>query len=108
MKFTVREGFVVNYVDRIKQGDKIVEREYSFYPEDGAVDLDKDHAVANAHKLEAADKQATTLLESLQVVTAPQTTIPAVDINAIVTAAVNAALAAQAATAAAAAKPAAI
>lgn len=103
MKFTVREGFVVAYTDRIKQGDKTVERDFSYYPEDGAIELDKDHAVAHAHKLEGADKDGKTFLETLAVATAPaQALASTVDVAAIVTAAVQAALAAQAATVAAA------
>ncbi len=95
MKFTVREGFVVAYVDRIKQGEKTVEREYSFYPEDGAIDLDKEHALQHAHKLEAADKAAQALLESVHVATAEPTAAAApLDVAAIIAAAVQAGLAA--------------
>ena len=94
MKFQVREGFVVAYTDRIKQGDKTVEREYSFYPEDGAIDLDKAHATAHAHKLEPADKEGKAFLESLHVETAAPAAAPGLDIAAIIAAAVQAGLAA--------------
>ena len=98
MKFTVREGFVVAYTDRIKQGDKIVSRDFSYYPEDGAIDLDKAHAVEHGHKLEGADKEGRAVLEAMYPLPVSAPT-GSVDIAAIVSAAVQAALAAQAATA---------
>lgn len=101
MKFTVREGFVVAYTDRIKQGEKVVTRDYAFYPEDGPIDLDKAHATDHAHKLEGADKEGRALLEAMYPApVAPPTN--GIDVAAIVAAAVQAALAAQAATASAA------
>lgn len=99
MKFKVREGFVVAYTDRVKQGDKSVERSYAFYPEDGKIDLDEAHARDHAHKLEAADKDAEALLGSLVLPVSSPTAAGGIDVQAIVTAAVQAALAAQAATA---------
>lgn len=98
MKFTVREGFVVVYTDRIKQGDKTVEREYSFYPEDGAIDLDKDHAADHAHKLEPADKESSKFLECLHSVIAAPVVAGGLDVAAIIAAAVQAGMAAQAAS----------
>ena len=98
MKFNVREGFVVAYTDRIKQGDKTVERDYAFYPEDGAIDLDKAHALDHAHKLEGVDKDGKALLDSLVLPAAPAPAAGGVDIQAIVAATVQATLAAQAAT----------
>jgi Zn-dependent alcohol dehydrogenase len=92
MKFTVREGFVVAYTDRIKSGDKVIEREYAFYPEDGAFDLDAEHAAAHAHKLEAADKAAQALLERLYVATPEPVAAP--DMQAMIAAAVQAGIAA--------------
>jgi hypothetical protein len=96
MKFNVRKGFVVAYTDRIKQGDKTVERSYTFYPEDGDVDLDKAHAIAHAHKLEGADKESKALLESL---TSPVAAAPAVsggiDVTALGTAIAQGLMAAQ-------------
>jgi hypothetical protein len=56
------------------------------YPEDGAVDLDKAVALANAHKLEPADKEAGALLAGLAVpapdATASWPAVPAIDVNA--------------------------
>ena len=93
MKFNVREGFMVAYTDRIKQGDKTVERDYAFYPEDGAIDLDKAHALDHAHRLEGVDKDARALLDALVLPTAPA---PAagIDVQAIATAAAIAAVSA--------------
>jgi hypothetical protein len=99
MKFTVREGFVVSYIDRIKQGDKTVEREFAYYPEDGTIDLDKDRAAEHAHKLEPADKSAQTFLESLHTPTAPAV-VAGLDVAAIIAAAVQAGMAAALAAAA--------
>jgi hypothetical protein len=92
-KFNVREGFVVAYTDQIKQGDKVVARDYAFYPEDGPFDLDETHARDHAHKLEGADKDGKALLAGLvrQVdVVAP--TIPLADVQGMIAAAVAAAM----------------
>jgi hypothetical protein len=104
MKFTVREGFVVAYTDRLKNGDKVVERDYTFYPEDGAVDLDAEHAAAHAHKLEGVDKPAQAFLEKLYVAT-PEPVAPT-DLQSIIAAAVQAGIAAFQAASQASQKPA--
>ncbi len=95
MKFNVRTGFVVAYTDRIKQGDKTVERAYAFYPEDGPIDLDKAHALDHAHKLEAADKEAKALLDSLVLPAAPAVAAGGIDVQAMATALVQAMVIAQ-------------
>lgn len=71
MKFTVRDGFVVNFVERseaiVEGAKKTVEREYSHYPGDAAFELTDKQAREHAHKLEPAakDKDAAAFLESL-------------------------------------------
>jgi hypothetical protein len=95
MKFTVREGFVLNHIDRLKMGDKTVDREFTKFPEDDAFELDKLRATEHAHKLEPADKEAVKFLESLHVATAPEVAGAApLDVAAIVAAAVQAGMAA--------------
>lgn len=92
-KFTVRDGFVVAFTDQVKQGDKTVARDYSFHPEDGAIDLDEAHARDHAHKLEGVDKAGIALLAGLvrqPDVVAP--TVPLADVQAMIAAGVAAAL----------------
>jgi hypothetical protein len=91
MKFKVRDGFVISHTVIITQGEKgqekRSERLIQVYPEDGAVDLDKAVALANAHKLEPADKDAGALLAGMAVPAPDATTIvggmPAIDVNAL-------------------------
>lgn len=61
----VREGFVVSFEEKVKQGDKIVTREQQYFPEDGVISLDSDRVLQHAHKLEPADAEATAFLEAL-------------------------------------------
>lgn len=69
MKFTVRDGFVVNFVERQKQviagKEQMVEREYNVYPGDDPAELSEEQARAHAHKLEGADKDGKKFLEGL-------------------------------------------
>lgn len=97
MKVKVRSGFVVNYTERVKQGEgptaRIQEREQNIYPEDGAVDLEEKRVKEHAHKLEPASKEAEQFLEKLAVPSAPAPTAAgAIDVQAIATAAAIAAI----------------
>ncbi len=103
MKFQVREGYVVRLVNRVEVAENTFQdQEVNFYATQ-VCDLTPAQADLHAHKLEPKDKAAADYLESkVAPVSAAVTTVPAVDVQAIVAAAVTAALAAQAATQAAA------
>lgn len=98
-KFTVRAGFVVHFVERVKQTvagqEKVVEREQTYYPEDQAFELTEGRAREHAHKLVPEDKAASKLLEDMAVVVQqPAAAGPAVDVAAIAAAASQATIAA--------------
>ena len=101
MKFTVREGFVLRQTDQkvLPNGEKI-EVETVVVPGQDPAELDEATARAHLHKLEPADAGAKKFLEGIYEAqriasaTTAQATA-AVDINAIVAAAVANALAAQ-------------
>lgn len=94
----VRAGFVVHYVDKVKQGDKIVDREQFHYPEDGPVELPPNRVKEHAHKLEPADKASADFLAKLAVEVMPPAAGPAIDVQGIATAAAIAAVQAMQAT----------
>lgn len=62
MKFTVREGFVIHDTRIIDINGKKQEQTNSYY-EGQTVDFDEATALSHIHKLEPADKSATSFLD---------------------------------------------
>lgn len=94
MKFQVREGFVVKTVAQLEVNGQNQIQENNYFGGQ-VVDLDAATATDHAHKLEPADKAATAHLEGMCTPPSPVPSAMAdVDVQAIVQAAVTAALAA--------------
>jgi hypothetical protein len=99
MKFQVREGYVVRLVNRVEVSENTFQDQEVNYYATQVCDLTPAQADLHAHKLEPKDKAASDYLEGkITPVSAAVSTVPAIDVQAIVAAAVTAALAAQAAT----------
>lgn len=71
MKFTVRDGFFLQFssIQEDGQGGKMAVP--AFFPGGKTVDLPEDIAAANLHMLEPADKAATAFCEARHVANAP-------------------------------------
>lgn len=68
MKFKVRDGFVVSYTEVIElTGGKKQEREVTYYPDNGSIELEAARAIQHAHMLEPVDRDAEKFLTRLHV-----------------------------------------
>lgn len=94
LSVTVRDGFVVVFTEKVKQGDKIVAREQAYYPEDGVVELTPERVLEHAHKLEPADDTAKAFMEKLHVKFEAPAAAGGVDVAAIAAQAASSAVAA--------------